>query len=752
MNRRTWLHLSGAGLAAALIGERNLKAVSTTPANVVDDLPVVLPHPQSITFGMQRINLTDGDRLAVSLEPDPEAGPEAAEAAQIIGAELARRTGHTPSLASKGTSGGLPIRLHGFKDSRAGKETEVDGGYRLSATRQGVEIESRGVGFRDAAATFVQLLEQDNGPRVREVEIRDWPTFPWRGIYVEVTSGACMTLADWKDLVDWASLLKLNLISVGLYNCWERPTTVLDAEYFLFPSRRYPQFKTPIRSYTQQQGRWEQQTALPAMYSQDFFAEVVAYGKAHGVEVSPYFSSLGHNTVIPRLMPEISMKDEQCRPIGYGFCTTSPQTYEVLFNLYDEIIERYARPYGITTFNVAMDEVQHSCQCPSCQVAWRGEDNFYVDHLIKICQHLKDQGMTRVLVWNDMLHRSGLINKELESRLAAAGLEGLITIGWWNYTAPREAYFHSDDSFGRAFFLPKVGIEAWAVPSNGWDTTALLGATQSTANEALVALVRQGQERSANGLISYSNHDPIFEQGYVNASQYAWNPTPALADTQARYARWLFGADHESGSRALTAYDDVYGIYTELAESFYRRPVPPSLGEAIDRMREPGLQKIRLAESVAKMDSAARTLKAIQTRIKDAAKAKSVGMYCVEVRRLGAFLQMTLAILNCTAAYDRFRSERDSTALGLLTQSLQSLRRSAEQHETVVRELSDLRYTPSLPRILPYEQKARDDVNRFIALFSEMERRGRAGETNFLPEIVVRDQDFFASSIGMVLG
>lgn len=749
MNRRTWLHLSGAGLAA-LIGQRNLKAVSAMPADV-GDRPVVLPHPQSITFGTQRINLTDGHRLAVSLEPDPEAGPEAAQAAQMIAAELARRTGHTASLASKAASGGLPIRLRGFKDSRAGKETEVEGGYRLSVTRLGVEIESRGAGFRYAAATFTQLLDQDSAPRLREVEIRDWPAFLSRGIYVEVTSGACMALADWKDLVDWASSLKFNLISVGLYNCWERPTTVLDAEYFLFPSRRYPQFKTPVRRYTQQQGRWEQQTALPAMYSQDFFGEVVAYGKARGVAVSPYFSSLGHNTVIPRLMPEISMKDEQCRPIGYGFCTTSPQTYEVLFNLYDEIIERYARPYGITTFNVAMDEVQHSCQCPSCQVAWKGEDNFYVAHLIKICQHLKDQGMTRVLVWNDMLHRSGLLNKDLESHLAAAGLEGLITIGWWYYNFPRQGYFPPDDSFGRAFFRPNIGVDAWAVPSNGWDTTALLGATQSTANEALFRLVRQGEERGANGVISYSNHDPIFEQGYVNASQYAWNPTPNLADTHARYARWLFDADHESGSHALKVYDGVYEIYAELAEAFYRRPVPPNLGAAIDSVRGPGLEKVRLQDSVANMDSAARTLKAIQTRIKDPRKAKSVGMYYVEVRRLGAFLRLTLAILDCTSAYDHFRSERDSVALGLFTQSLQALGRSGEQHGTVIRELSDLRYTPSLPRILPYEQKAQDDVEQFIAIFSEMQRRGRAGQTNFLPEIVIKNQDFFASSIGMVL-
>src|SRR5579859_1065905 len=749
MNRRTWLRQSGAGLAG-LVGAQNV-ASGNSPSSVTEESPVVLPHPQSVIFGSARFQLINGAKLNVSIESEPAAGPEAAESAQMIADELARRTGQRPNVSSVANPKGFAIRLSGFKGTRSGKETEVEGGYRIRIDSHGAQLESRGAGFRYAAATLVQLLEGGKSPRLREVEIRDWPAFPWRAIYVEVTSGACMSLTDWKELIEWAAYLKLNAVVAGLYNCWQRPISVLDAEYFLFPSHKYPEFKTPVRTYSKQGGRMVERTGLPAMYREDFFAQVVAYGQRLGVMVCPYFSSLSHNTLIPRIIPEISMKDEQCRPTGYGFCTTSPKTYEVLFGLYDEIIERFAKPYGITTFHVGMDEVGQACQCPNCGEAWKGEDNFYVNHLIKISRHLKERGMTRVLAWHDMLHRGGLINKDLESRLKAEGLEGLIALGWWYYGAPREGFINPRSSFGRSFFRPKIGLEAWGCPSAGWDTTQPLGASNWTANQALVRLARQAKDRGANGVISYSNHDPMFEAGYVNLSQYAWNPAPALAETQERNARRLFGADHARGSQALKTYQDIYGIYASLTDAFYRRPGPPALGQALASMGGEGLQKARFEQSVQALASAASTLGEIQTRVKNPAKARVVGMYRVEIRRLGAFLRMALAVFECTEAYDHLRSERDAAALSGFSERLRALRESLVEHGTVMRELEDQRFTPSLPRFMAHETKAQEDVQQFIKVFTEMERRGRNGEMSYLPEIVIAGENFFATHIGMVL-
>jgi len=749
MNRRSWLRRSGTGLAG-LISVANLKPGIAQPASA--DHPAIVPWPQSVRYGTRQVELAPGNQLNASIHVDSAAGDEAMRAARFIADEMARRTGQMPKVSPGKMRGGFPIRLASFARAHSGNETEVEGGYRIAVSPDGARIESRGAGFGYAASTFVQLLEGWKAPRLREVEIADWPEFPWRGIYVEVSSGACMTLQEWKDLVEWAAFLKLNNIVVGLYNCWQRPrNSILDSEYFLFPSRKYPQFKTPVRMSVREHGKWIEQVGLPPMVRDDFFGGVVAYGKAHGVSIFPYFSSLGHNTLIPRLMPEISMKDEHCHPLGYGFCTTCPKTYEVLFNLYDEIITRYAKPYGITTFHTGMDEVGHGCRCPDCRQAWKGENNFYVDHLIKISKHLKQQGMSRVLIWHDMLHRSGLINQQLKSRLDSEGLEGFVTICWWYYGAPQEGILNPHASFGRAFFRPQIGVEAWACPSAGWDTTRPLGASLRTSNEALDRLLRQGQSRGAQGTLSYSNHDPMFAQGYVNFSQDSWNQTPSLVETQSRYARWLFGPGHAEGRSALVAYRRSYEAQLELVNAFYRRPAPPFLGQALASVGGSALRASSFVSGIRELKSAVETLGEIQVKVSDPQKAKIIGLYRIEARQLAAFLRLAFGVLECNAAYDRFRSRRNASSLAEFAGTISALRGHLREHASMMGELEALRYQPSLPRFMAYEIKAHEDVMKFIQVYSEMERRARKGETDYLPEIVVASGKFFGTSVGMVL-
>ena len=749
MNRRAWLRQSGTGLAG-LLGAARVKSAIAQPAG--QENPVLLPYPQSVHFGVRQIELVRGGRLNVSIQVDAAAGREAFSAARSIAHELSRRTGQTPQVSSGKAREGFAIRLTKFESSRSGNETEVDGGYRISVSPSGARIESRDAGFACAASTTAQLLEGWEMPRLPEVEIADWPEFPWRGIYLEVSSGACMTLEEWKRLVEWATLLKLNTIVAGLYNCWQRPkTAVLDAEYFLFPSRKYPQFKTPVRRYVREQGRWVERVGLPPIYSGDFLGEVVAFGKAHGVSVVPYFSSLGHNTVIPRLIPEISMKDEKCRPIGYGFCTTCPRTYEVLFDLYDEIITRYARPYGITTFHAGMDEVRHVCQCPQCRQAWKGEDNFYVDHLIKIARRLKEQGMTRVLIWHDMLHRSGLINRHLKSRLAAEGLENLITLCWWYYGAPQQGVLNPNFSFGRAFFRPAIGIAAWATPSTGWDTTRPLGASVGMSDHSLDRLLRQGRKRGAKGTLSYANHDPMFAQGYVNFAQDSWNQTPPLAETQQRYAQWLFGPHHTAGFLALGAYRSAYDAHAGLVAAFYRRPLPPNLGHALASASTSELRVKGFEAGVRELKSAATTLAEIQAKARDPRKANITSLHRVDTPRPAAFLRIAFGVLECNAVYDTLRSRRDAPSIAALANKIAALRAGLQEHAKVLEEFASFSYPPSLPRFIPYELKLHQDTDVFIQVYSRMERRARKGETGFLPEIVVSSGELFATGLGMVL-
>ncbi len=52
---------------------------------------------------------------------------------------------------------------------------------------------------------------------------------------------------------------------------------------------------------------------------------------------------------------------------------------------------------------------------------------------------------------------------------------------------------------------------------------------------------------------------------------------------------------------------------------------------------------------------------------------------------------------------------------------------------------------------MPYEVKMHEDAGAFIQIFSEMERRARKGEMDFLPELSVASGKLFATGLGMVL-
>jgi Glycosyl hydrolase family 20, domain 2/Glycosyl hydrolase family 20, catalytic domain len=756
MSRRTWLLGSTAGLGGAAVALRGKTEALSRDAERSDEI-VVFPWPQSVELGSRRIALSQAGELRVSINVEESTGSAGRRAGQMIAAELERRTGHDVPIFTSARAGSFQIRVSSFDARVSGNETEAEGGYRLRVTPQAAVLEGKGIGLAYAAASFNQLLQGWKDPHLTEVEIRDWPEIRWRGIYAEVQCVAWMSLQDWKDFIDLATRLKLNAINVGLYNCWQWPSSNdLVAEFFLFPSQRYPQFKTPLRAnyYSYKDGRRFELDELPPIYREDFFGQVVSYGKDRGVEISPYFTSLSHNTLIPRLMPEISMKDSQCRPIGYGFCTTCPKTYEVLFTLYDEIIDRYARPYGITTFHVGMDETRHVCQCPDCRVAWNGVNNFYVNHLIKIVKRLKAKGMTRVLVWHDMLHRLGLINKDLEARFKAEGIEDVITLCWWYYGAPQGGdSLYAHDSFGSAFFRPESNLKAWASPSAGWDYLRPLGASLHTENIALYDLLLEGRSRGASGTLSYSIHDPLFLQGYINFAQYSWNQKPSLSNTHQRFGRWLYEHDENQFNEALRLYESVYTAYSALIGTFYNWGARQlaTFGRAAASIGVAASRESSFHSALQDLQNAAQMLQQIHDRSEDPRKAKLIAGYLAEVRRLHAFVGAAFAVLKCNTTYDQFRDKLDNASLLEFGQAVDQLGTSIKEHASVLRELEEVRYRASIVGIMVYETRAHEDMEKFDRIFSELLRRARRGDTQYLPEVEVAANDFVGTNLGMIL-
>lgn len=369
-----------------------------------------------------------------------------------------------------------------------------------------------------------------------ECFILDYPKFSQRGHFMENRYGSdFMTLDDWKKGIDYLSEMKINTLIIGLYGCWSRQYDGDFAEYQYIPFRKYPELKTPrqIKYYSAKDKKWiYKPDVLPNMYETDYFGEMIAYGKKKNIKVIPLFNSLGHNTLIPRVFPEISAQDEDGNCSGFGFCTSNEKTYEVMFNIYDEIIDRYLTPNSIDSFEIGLDEIGPSlgvdsadyqkstspvCKCPKCRDREFAE--LLIQYIIRIAKYMKSKGINNIYVYHDMLLRYDLITEETAELFKKEGIYDNIVIDWWEYSDDKE---HPNWFSGKADKVSSIfrsvgkaitGYYHWCVPSHSSDN--------------LIPITELAEEKKFEALIAYSSFEYCYDFNYNLFAECGWNPSSA---------------------------------------------------------------------------------------------------------------------------------------------------------------------------------------------------------------------------------
>ena len=221
-------------------------------------------------------------------------------------------------------------------DNTQDKEAE---GYRITTTTDGATLignDERGAFY--AVTTFLNLIK-DEGTMlsVPIVEFEDSPKFKTRGIYIESRFNDFMTLEDWYGAIDYYSSLKLNTLTIGVYGCWGMQFDGIMTRYMYLKLDRHPEIQAPkkIKYYSAKNQKWIFDEKLPTIYTEDFFGKLVEYGKKKGMKVVPLINSLGHNSFIPHLYPEISAVDENGNRKGYGMCLSEGKAAELFMDIYD---------------------------------------------------------------------------------------------------------------------------------------------------------------------------------------------------------------------------------------------------------------------------------------------------------------------------------------------------------------------------------------------------------------------------------
>lgn len=391
--------------------------------------------------------------------------------------------------------------------------------YYISVSEQGATLCGKdAAGALYAAVTFSQMLYLDGDDVCVEcAEILDYPDFMRRGHFIESRYGTeFLTLQDWYNFIDYLTTMKINTLTISVYGCWDYQYDGTHVEYLYVPIHKYPQLKTPknIKYYSVREQRLvHRDDLLPTMYEQDFLGEIIAYAKRKNILVKPLFNSLGHNSLLPRTITEISAIREDGTPSGYGFCTKNPRTYEVMFDIYDEIIDRYLLPNGVYDIQIGLDEVGKNaiCHCPQCEGKTHKE--LMLEYIIKLCKHLKARGMKHIYIYHDMLyHHFKTVNEELRDLFIAEGIYDEVVLDWWTYEDPRNLFWGRAEGVNNLFhsvIKPATGYYHWSIPSEN--------------NENIRACAKKATELRFEGMESYSSLAYCYDKNYLTLADVAWN-------------------------------------------------------------------------------------------------------------------------------------------------------------------------------------------------------------------------------------
>ncbi|MBQ8912299.1 MAG: hypothetical protein IJY89_07005, partial [Clostridia bacterium] len=268
--------------------------------------------------------------------------------------------------------------------------------------------------------------------------------------------------------------------------------------------------------------------------------------------------------------PEISAVAEDGTPSRLGFCVSNSKTYEVLFDLYDQILTRYGKEFPIKAFDIGLDEVApgrsyiaddvgnwHSpiCHCPECSKMSPREQ--LISHAIKLAKFLKSRGVETVYMYNDMIceHRLGRNNYEpvdvthkFRKTLIQNDLLDTVCLDWWDYSSLPQL-FHVDS------LHPYVGIRRTAKPWNGYQHWHFL----HHAGDNAYLMCKMAKRDEAEGIRTYSSWDNSFHRNNQMQADWSWNfkGTGSMEEEKARYVRRYFGGEEEKAFRAFSLMEAI---------------------------------------------------------------------------------------------------------------------------------------------------------------------------------------------------
>jgi hypothetical protein len=350
----------------------------------------------------KRTTIAVGDRFAAGVWPT----------AAHLRERLCEAHGVTPDIHESRKKSAGAIRLGLLDDPlvagemrrlRAGRAEKNLGseGYLLRMAEDGVVIagaEVRGLFY--GVQTFLQMIErQGRSLAVPCGRTIDQPVHPFRGVHLYIPPRREIPYV--KRLIRYLASCKINtiILEVGAAMEFKRHPEINAAwERFTETVRSYPFGPAAMQNYntlhTRGKDSIHQEQGGGSTLSQAEVRELLQWARAHHVRVVPEVQCPGHAYWLCLAHPEIAEWQDDKYPDT--FCPSNPQSYELLFDAMEEVIEVF-EPEWVSTGN---DEYYFYSICPRCRN--RSGHDLLAGHLNKVNDFLRERGI-RHMIFADKL-------------------------------------------------------------------------------------------------------------------------------------------------------------------------------------------------------------------------------------------------------------------------------------------------------------------------------------------------------------
>ena len=279
---------------------------------------------------------------------------------------------------------------------------ENDEAYAVEVLENAVTL----YGATDRALTFavstVKMLFHDG--KFETLFLYDYPDKSVRG-YRVFTPGR-QNFDDFKRMVDFLVLYKFNTVIIEVGGAMEyarHPEVNVQWVKFCEEMHRSPYETDRVehKTYPWTKNAIHADNGGGSFITKAELKELVAYCKRRGLEVIPEVPSLSHCDYIVQAHPELNERVEDAYPDHY--CPSNPASYELLFDLQDEIIEVFEPKF----MNIGHDEAYTMCCCPRCK--GKNPVDLYIADIEKINNHLNALGI-RAMMWCEKTYEVRLPN------------------------------------------------------------------------------------------------------------------------------------------------------------------------------------------------------------------------------------------------------------------------------------------------------------------------------------------------------